>query len=59
VAAFTIDYSGGDWINNGTISSTEGTLISGPVAYAGSGTTNIKDLKVAHVERVCYRVKLR
>jgi hypothetical protein len=46
----TIDYSGGDWINNGTISSTEGTLgFSGPVAYAGSGTTNIKDLKVAHV----------
>jgi hypothetical protein len=42
------------------ISSTEGTLgFSGPVAYAGSGTTNIKDLKVAHVGRVCYRVKLR
>jgi hypothetical protein len=45
----TIDYSGGGWTNDGTITSTDGTLgFSGPVAYSGTGTTNIKDLKVAH-----------
>jgi hypothetical protein len=32
----TIDYSGGGWTNDGTITSTDGTLgFSGPVAYSG------------------------
>ena len=43
----TVDYSGGDFTNNGTINDTEGTLeFSGPVNYAATGTTNINDLTV-------------
>jgi len=43
----TVDYSGGDFTNNGTINDTEGTLeFSGPVNYAAAGTTNINDLTV-------------
>jgi len=43
----TLDYSGGDFTNNGTINDTEGTLeFSGPVNYAAAGTTNINDLTV-------------
>jgi hypothetical protein len=46
----TVDYSGGDFTNNGTINDTEGTLeFSGPVNYASTGTTNINDLTVDNV----------
>jgi hypothetical protein len=46
----TMDYSGGDFTNNGTINDTEGTLeFSGPVNYAAAGTTNINDLTVDNV----------
>jgi hypothetical protein len=45
----TIDYGGGTLTNNGSFASTTGTLaFSGPVTFEGSGTTNTKDLKVAH-----------
>jgi hypothetical protein len=46
----SVDYSGGDFTNNGTINDTEGTLgFSGPVNYAATGTTNINDLTVDNV----------
>jgi hypothetical protein len=49
-AGVTLDYSGGDFTNNGTINDTEGTLeFSGPVNYAATGTTNINDLTVDNV----------
>jgi len=45
----TIDYGGGTLINNGIIANANGTLaFSAPVTFAGSGTTNTKDLRVAH-----------
>ncbi|MFZ4435763.1 MAG: T9SS type A sorting domain-containing protein [Flavobacterium psychrophilum] len=45
----TIDYSGGTFTNDGTITNTEGTLrFSSPVTFAGSGTTNTKNLTVTH-----------
>ena len=45
----TIDYSGGALINDGSITILDGTLrFSGPVAFSGSGTTNIKNFTVAH-----------
>ena len=48
--AVTIDYKGGTFTNNGTITNTNGTLgFSAPVTFAGTGTTNTKDLKVEHV----------
>lgn len=47
--AVTIDYSGGALINDGSITISDGTLrFSGPVAFSGSGTTNIKNFTVAH-----------
>ena len=47
--AVTIDYSGGALINDGSITISDGTLrFSGPVAFSGSGTTNIKNFAVAH-----------
>jgi hypothetical protein len=46
----TVDYSGGDFTNNGTINDTGGTLeFSGPVNYVATGTTNINDLTVDNV----------
>ena len=47
--AVTINYGGGTLTNNGTITNTEGTLsFSGPVTFAGSGTTTTKNFTVAH-----------
>ena len=47
--AVTINYGGGTLTNNGTITNTEGTLsFSGPVTFAGSGTTTTKNLTIAH-----------
>ena len=47
--AVTIDYGGGTLTNNGTVTNTDGTLsFSGPVTFAGSGTTNTKNFTVAH-----------
>ena len=47
--AVTIDYGGGTVTNNGTITNTDGTLkFSGGITFAGSGTTNTKNLIVAH-----------
>jgi hypothetical protein len=47
--AVTINYGGGTLTNNGTITNTDGTLsFSDPVTFAGSGTTNSKNLTVAH-----------
>jgi hypothetical protein len=49
--AVTIDYGGGTLTNNGTITNSDGTLIfSGPVTFAGSGTTTTKNLNIAHSE---------
>ena len=47
--AVTINYGGGTLTNNGTLTNTDGTLsFSDPVTFAGSGTTNSKNLTVAH-----------
>jgi hypothetical protein len=48
--AVTIDYKGGTFTNNGTLTNPNGTIaFSAPVTFAGTGTTNTKDLKVEHV----------
>jgi hypothetical protein len=47
--AITIDYKGGTFTNNGIIANPSGTLaFSAPVTFAGTGTTNTKDLKIEH-----------
>ena len=47
--AVTINYGGGTLTNNGTLTNTDGTLsFSDSVTFAGSGTTNSKNLTVAH-----------
>lgn len=47
--AVTIDYGGGTLINNGTITSTDGTLsFSGPVTVEGVNNITTKNFKVAH-----------
>jgi len=47
--AVAINYNGGTLTNNGTITNFDGTLaFSSPVTFAGSGTTQTKDLKISH-----------
>lgn len=45
----TINYKGGTFSNNGIIANPSGTLaFSAPVTFAGTGTTNTKNLKIDH-----------
>lgn len=45
----TINYKGGALTNNGTITNNAGSLaFSAPVTFAGTGTTNTRNLKIQH-----------
>ncbi len=45
----TINYKGGALTNNGTITNNAGSLaFSGTVTFAGTGTTNTRNLKIQH-----------
>jgi hypothetical protein len=47
--AVTINYKGGTFTNNGTITNNSGSLaFSEPVTFSGTGTTNTRNLKIAH-----------